>query len=55
MFPLQKHLYLCLDSEDEAERLVKLDQQEIENDEWGALGDAVTEGGEGVVKATQTA
>lgn len=42
-------------SEDEAEGLVKLDQQEIENDEWGALGDAVTEGGEGVVKATQTA
>ena len=55
MFPLLKHLYLCLDSKDEAERLVKLDQQEIENDEWGALGDAVTEGGEGVVKATQTA
>lgn len=42
-------------SEDEAEGLVKLDQQEIENDEWGALGDAITKCREGVVKATQTA
>ena len=43
------------EAEDEAEGFVELDQQEVENDEGCALGDATTEGSEGVAEVAQTA